>query len=120
MPSNLVVMSMVGSAGVVVASDIQDGKGIRGTHLLALGFVFIALSATSDFAPKVATPFALLVFTGIILTKGPKLFKAFDPKQVKVPGYGQSPSKVTNANPNQVVVPPRNRVRTTAPSGVRG
>lgn len=110
---------MVGTGGIVVMSDIQEGKGIRGTHLLAIGIVFIALTAAADTVPGIATPFSLLVFLGIALTKGAKVFNGLtggvskDSKPVM--GAGNSASSGTS---NQVVVPVRQRHRNTGPSQV--
>jgi hypothetical protein len=90
---NIVAMSLVGSAALVTVDDIRTG-GIKGTHLLALGFVYIAVSAATDVAPAFGVPFALLVFVGIALTKGANVFNAIagsNPKQ-KFPGYAGKPS----------------------------
>lgn len=92
---NVVLMSMVGSGAIVTIDDIRKG-GIKGTHLLALGFVYIAVSAATDVAPQVGVPFALLVFAAIALTKGADVFnsvgKATQAKDKKLPGYGANPS----------------------------
>lgn len=92
-PKDVVVMSMVGSGMLVVVDDVRTG-GIKGTHILALGMVFIVVSASADIAPQVAVPFSLLVFTGIALTKGAKVFNAFGNvgNAGKLPQYGEKPS----------------------------
>jgi hypothetical protein len=91
---NVVLMSMVGSGAIVTIDDIRNG-GIKGTHLLALGFVYIAVSAATDVAPQVGVPFALLVFAAIALTKGADVFNSVGKAtkgNAKLPKYGQSPS----------------------------
>jgi hypothetical protein len=109
---NLVILAMVGSTIIVVADDIKKG-GISGTHLLALGVVFIALSAANDVSPRIGGPFALLVFAGIALTKGPDVISAIGNvgsssgnKTVATnPGY------IAPAHAGGVVVPPKVRQR---------
>ena len=124
---NIVLISMVGTGLLVIADDIHQGKGIRGTHLLGLGLVYVGLSAAQDFAPKVAVPFAILVFVGVALTKGANLVNAIgNVSKLKgnFPAPGSSPSKALDATGSQTtsltaaVVPVRKRVRTTGPSGV--
>jgi hypothetical protein len=91
---NVVLMSMVGSGAIVAIDDIRSG-GIKGTHLLALGFVYIAVSAATDVAPQVGVPFALLVFAAIALTKGANVFNAVGKASTsnkKFPGYKAHPS----------------------------
>ena len=110
---------MVGTGGIVVVSDIQVGKGIRGTHLLAIGVVFIVLTAAADTVPAIATPFALLVFLGIALTKGAKVFTGItggmSNNSKPVVGTGNSADSGTATN---VVIPPKQRQRNTGPSQV--
>lgn len=92
---NIVLMSMVASGAIVTIDDIRTGGGIKGTHLLALGFVYIAVSAATDVAPQVGVPFALLVFAAIALTKGADVFTAIGKgtsKNTKFPGYAAKPS----------------------------
>lgn len=72
---NVVLVTMVTTAVVVVGSDLQSG-GIKGTHLIGLGLVYAALAALNDFAPKLAIPFSVLVLAGVLLTRGPKLITA--------------------------------------------
>lgn len=116
---NVVLLSMIGTGGIVVISDIQGGKGIRGTHLLAVGMVFIVLTAAADTVPKIATPFALLVFLGVALTKGAKVFNGITSNvtttSAPVMGAGNSAS---SGQSNNVVVPPKRRQRNTGPSQV--
>ena len=91
---NVVLMSMVGSGAIVAIDDIRSG-GIKGTHLLALGFVYIAVSAATDVVPQVGVPFALLVFAAIALTKGANVFNAVGKASTsnkKFPGYKAHPS----------------------------
>lgn len=92
---NVVILSMVGSGVIVTIDDVRTG-GIKGTHLLALGFVYIAVSAATDVAPQVGVPFALLVFAAIALTKGANVFnsvgKAAQSNKKVLPGYGAKPS----------------------------
>lgn len=92
---SVVLMSMVGSGAIVTIDDIRSGGGIKGTHLLALGFVYIAVSAATDVAPQVGVPFALLVFAAIALTKGANVFNAVGKASTsnkKFPGYKAHPS----------------------------
>lgn len=91
---NVVLVSMAGSALIVTIDDIRT-DGIKGTHLLALGFVYIAVSGVADVAPAVGVPFALLVFAAIALTKGANVFNAIGTasgSKKKFPGYKQNPS----------------------------
>jgi hypothetical protein len=91
---NVVAMSLVGSGIIVTVDDIRT-DGIKGTHLLALGIVYIAVSAATDISPQVGVPFALLVFTTIALTKGAKVFNAIgdaSSSKKKLPKYGEKPS----------------------------
>jgi len=91
---NVVAMSLVGSGIIVTIDDIRT-DGIKGTHLLALGVVYIAVSAATDISPSVGVPFALLVFTGIALTKGTKVFNAIgdaSSSKKSLPKYGEKPS----------------------------
>lgn len=91
---NIVLMSMVGSGAIVTIDDIRTG-GIKGTHLLALGVVYIAVSAATDVAPQVGVPFALLVFAAIALTKGANVFNSVGKatsSNKKLPGYAAKPS----------------------------
>lgn len=116
-PKNLVLLSMVGSAGIVVASDVQDSGSINGTHLLALGIVSVGITAAADTVPKVAVPLALLIFAGLLLSRGAKIFNNLSNK---LASKGNTTAPGTNANASVgnasgVVVPPRQRVRTTAP-----
>jgi len=106
---------MVGSTIIVVASDIKKG-GISGTHLLALGVVFIALTAANDVSPKVGGPFAVLVFAGIALTKGPDVIKSIggigSSGSARNAMSGTNPGSVAPAHAGGVVVPPKVRQRT--------
>jgi len=91
---NIVLMSMAGSGVIVTIDDIRNG-GIKGTHLLALGVVYIAVSAATDISPAVGVPFALLVFASIALTKGADVFNAIGKgtsSKQKFPGYASKPS----------------------------
>lgn len=91
---NVVLMSMVGSGAIVTIDDIRNG-GIKGTHLLALGIVYIGVSAATDISPAVGVPFALLIFAAIALTKGATVFNAIGKgagSSKKFPGYASSPS----------------------------
>lgn len=113
---------MIGTGGIVVMSDIQEGKGIRGTHLLAVGMVFIALTAAADTVPKLATPFSILVFLGVALTKGASVFNAISKNvtdsgstTVTPVGAGNSGS---SGQASSTVVPPKRRQRSTGPSSV--
>ena len=116
---NVVLLSMVGTGGIVVMSDIQEGKGIRGTHLLAIGVVFVVLTAAADTVPGIATPFSLLVFLGIALTKGAKVFNGItggvSKNTTPVAGSGNSSDA---GSATHVVVPPKTRHRNTGPSQV--
>lgn len=110
--SNVVLITMVGTAIVVVGSDLQSG-GIKGTHLLALGMVYLALSAVDDFAPKLALPFSALVLIGVLLTRGPKIISALggigsNDATLKQAANGPvgNPSPVSN-NTTGAVIPPR-------------
>jgi hypothetical protein len=85
---------MAGSGVIVTIDDIRTG-GIKGTHLLALGFVYIGVSALTDVSPGVGVPFALLVFATIALTKGVRVFNDIanvSTGNKKFPGYQQTPS----------------------------
>lgn len=118
---NVVLITMVGTAIVVVGSDLQSG-GIKGTHLLGLGIVYLALAAVNDFAPKLAIPFSVLVLVGVLLTRGPKVLNALGgisssnatlSDAAKGPIQNPSPTQNTNG----VVIPRRMPVR-TAPSTI--
>lgn len=92
---NAVLMSMVGSGVIVTVDDIRTGGGVKGTHLLALGIVYIAVSAAADVSPAVGVPFALLVFATIALTKGADVFTSLGKGTAKdkaFPKYGSKPS----------------------------
>jgi hypothetical protein len=87
-------MSLIGSGVIVTVDDIRT-DGIKGTHLLALGIVYIAVSAATDISPAVGVPFALLVFASIALTKGANVFNAIgeaSQSKKKFPGYAAKPS----------------------------
>lgn len=91
---NVVAMSLVASGVIVTIDDIRT-DGIKGTHLLALGVVYIAVSAATDIAPSVGVPFALLVFASIALTKGANVFNSIGEaasSNKKLPTYGAKPS----------------------------
>ena len=91
---NVVALSLVGSGVIVTIDDIRT-DGIKGTHLLALGIVYIAVSAATDISPQIGVPFALLVFTSIALTKGTKVFNSLGDaasSNKKLPGYASKPS----------------------------
>lgn len=72
----IVVVSMVGTAGVVVVGDFAKGDTPSARSLLGLGVVFALLAGASDVAPEAAGPFAGLVFAGAALTKGAPAFDA--------------------------------------------
>jgi hypothetical protein len=109
---NIVILSMVGIGILVVADDLKKG-GLKGTHLLALGVVYLVLTGASDVAPKLAAPFALLTFAGVALYKGPDLLDS-------IGSIGSSDAGATPAaNPNNpapahsggVYIPPKVRQR---------
>jgi cell wall-associated NlpC family hydrolase len=66
----IVVFAMIGTAGVLIVSDIHAGKFPSARQLVGLGFVFAAIAALTAIAPAIAVPFALLVFAGVLLNKG--------------------------------------------------
>lgn len=71
----LVVFAAVGTAGIVIIADFRSGKTPTARQLVGLGFVFAALAGVAAVEPVVAGPFALLVFTGVLLAKGPAALK---------------------------------------------
>lgn len=115
---NVVLITMVGTAIVVVGSDLQDG-GIKGTHLLGLGIVYLGLAAVDDFAPKLAIPFSVLVLVGVLLTRGPKVLNALggiSSSNTTLKEAAQGP--IQNPSPaSGTVVPPR-PPRRSAPSTI--
>lgn len=111
---NIVLLSMVGSAGIVVVSDVQDSGSINGTHLLALGIVSVGMTAAADTVPKVAVPLSLLILFGIMLSKGAKVFGKLANRVSSPPANPVASNSTVSAT--GVVVPPRQRVRTTGPS----
>lgn len=118
-PKNIVILSLVGTGGVVIVSDIQEGNGIRGTHLLALGIVGVVLTATADTVPKIAIPLALLVFVGVLLSKGAKLFGNLTgglTATTKVHGQAAANTVKQSSNVSGTVVPAKRRLRSTGPS----
>lgn len=115
---NVVLITMVGTAIVVVGSDLQEG-GIKGTHLLGLGIVYLGLAAVDDFAPKLAIPFSVLVLVGVLLTRGPKVLNALggiSSSNASLKDAAQGP--IQNPSPaSGAVVPPR-PPRRSAPSTI--
>jgi cell wall-associated NlpC family hydrolase len=65
-----VTASLLGTGLVVVAANAAKGQAPKPRSILGLGFVYVALAAMADFAPKLAGPFAALVFVGTLLTEG--------------------------------------------------
>jgi hypothetical protein len=111
---NIVILSMVGIGILVVADDLKKG-GLKGTHLLALGVVYLILTGASDVAPKVAAPFALLTFTGVALYKGPDLLNSIGGigSNAGATPAANNPNNPAPANSGGVVIAPKRRQRTT-------
>ena len=61
---------MLGTGVVVIIANASKGQAPKPRAVLGLGFVYMALAALGDFAPKLAAPFAALVFVGTLLTEG--------------------------------------------------
>jgi len=77
---------MLGTGVVVIIANASKGQAPKPRAVLGLGFVYMALAALGDFAPKLAAPFAALVFVGTLLTEGAP---ALDAVANAVTGVGQ-------------------------------
>jgi len=101
---NLVVFAMIGTVGIIIVSDIHAGKFPSARQMVGLGFVFAALAGLTAVAPGIAAPFALLVFVGVLLTKGLGAFSAFSVASgsntalVGAPQPGQIPQAYGSGN----------------------
>jgi cell wall-associated NlpC family hydrolase len=65
-----VTVSLLGTGLVVIAANAAKGQAPKPRSILGLGVVYLGLAAVGDFAPQLAGPFAVLVFTGTLLTEG--------------------------------------------------
>lgn len=118
--NNVVLVTMVGTAVVVIGSDLKEGKGIRGTHLLGLGLVYASLAALNDFAPKLAIPFSVLVLVGVLLYRGPGIIDAFGnvgTSSANLTDVAKGTANVQTQNTSGHVQPPR-QPRRSSPSVV--
>jgi cell wall-associated NlpC family hydrolase len=77
-PRTIVTASLLGTGLVVVAANAAKGQAPKPRSILGLGFVYVALAAMADFAPKLAGPFAALVFVGTLLTEGAPALNAVE------------------------------------------
>lgn len=94
-----VVISMVGSAGVIVVSRASQGKTPEPRMLIAVGFIYLVVAGTAEFAPEIGLPLAVMVFVAITLSVGGdalaginravrnKSLKAVNPKTQVAPSF---------------------------------
>jgi len=71
----VVVIALLGSALLLATDRSFRGSFPKPRTFVALLFIWIMLAFTAEFAPKLAAYFAGLIFTGILLTNGPYVFK---------------------------------------------
>lgn len=76
-PHKVVVLSMVGTAAIIVVADARKGSLPSSRAVLGLGFAYLALAGLADVAGGVAAPLALLVLVGVLLDKGTGALGAF-------------------------------------------
>lgn len=115
----VILVAMLGTGVIVVANDIKNEGGIHGTHVLALGIVYVGITAANEVSPRIAVPLSLLIFAAVALTKGPGVLDsitkyASSSDKSSLPTYGQDPSTFVPG----AVVPPKSRLRSTGPSGI--
>lgn len=66
----IVLVSMMGTAAIIVVGEASRGELPKPRRLLALGGVYVGLAAMATAAPALAAPFALMVLTGTALARG--------------------------------------------------
>lgn len=76
-PHKIVVLSMVGTAAIIVVADARKGRLPSSRAVLGLGFAYVALAGLADVAGAVAGPLAMLVLVGVLLKEGTGALDAF-------------------------------------------
>lgn len=66
----LVLLSMIGTAGIIVVGEASRGELPKPRRLLALGIVYTGLATLATVAPPLAVPASLVVLAGTALAKG--------------------------------------------------
>lgn len=66
----LVLLSMIGTAGIVIVGEASRGELPKPRRLLALGVVYVGLATLATVSPPIAVPAALVVLAGTALARG--------------------------------------------------
>src|SRR5260221_7239366 len=73
-----VLISAVGSIGVIVIASASRGKFPSAKQGMAAGLVYVAIAAISDADPRMAGPLSGIAFTSIALAEGLQFAKGVE------------------------------------------
>ena len=72
----VVVFSIAGTAGIILAGRAARGSAPLPRELFGAAAAFVVIGGLADVAPGLASPLALTVFTTVALTRGPAAIRS--------------------------------------------